>query len=101
MVWSEVVNIKDDNFHPRNNDPWWNEASYISFRVPERDLIREYLNFVSDVLGELDSHDEIGYIHRMLENGTGADRQLKVYNETGGDLKAVVDYMAAETRAGL
>jgi carboxylate-amine ligase len=69
--------------------------------VPERDLIREYLNFVSDVLGELDSHDEIGYIHRMLENGTGADRQLKVYNETGGDLKAVVDYMAAETRAGL
>ena len=69
--------------------------------VPERDLIREYLNFVSDVLGELDSHDEIGYIHRMLENGTGADRQLKVYNETGGDLKAVVDYMAAEPRAGL
>jgi len=81
------------------------DGSLIDFgrekEVPERDLIREYLNFVSDVLGELDSHDEIGYIHRMLENGTGADRQLKVYNETGGDLRAVVDYMAAETRAGL
>jgi carboxylate-amine ligase len=36
----------------------------------------------------------------MLAQGTGADRQLKVYRETG-DLKAVVDYMAAETRAGL
>jgi glutamate---cysteine ligase / carboxylate-amine ligase len=33
--------------------------------------------------------------------GTGADRQLKVFEETNGDLKAVVDYMAAETRAGL
>jgi carboxylate-amine ligase len=81
------------------------DGSLIDFgrekEVPERDLIREYLNFVGDVLGELDSHDEIGYIHRMLENGTGADRQLRVWNENGGDLKAVVDFMAAETRAGL
>jgi carboxylate-amine ligase len=37
----------------------------------------------------------------MLENGTGADRQLRVWKENGGDLKAVVDFMAAETRAGL
>lgn len=39
MVWSEVINPADDSFHPRNADPWWNEASYISFRVPERDLM--------------------------------------------------------------
>jgi len=32
--------------------------------------------------------------------GTGADRQLKVYQETG-DLKKVVDYMVAETRVGV
>jgi carboxylate-amine ligase len=36
-----------------------------------------------------------------METGTGADRQLKVFEETNGDLKAVVDYMAAETKAGL
>ena len=36
----------------------------------------------------------------MLENGTGADRQLRVFNETG-DLKKVVDYMVEETEAGL
>jgi carboxylate-amine ligase len=36
----------------------------------------------------------------MLEQGTGADRQLKVFRETES-LKSVVDYMAAETRAGL
>jgi glutamate---cysteine ligase / carboxylate-amine ligase len=68
--------------------------------VPVRDLIYEYLVFVDDVLDELGSRSEINYIHTMLAQGTGADRQLKVYRETG-NLKSVVDYMAAETRAGL
>ena len=53
-----------------------------------------------DVLDELGSRDEISYIHTMLQQGSGADRQLRVFRETN-DLKAVVDYMAAETRAGL
>jgi carboxylate-amine ligase len=68
--------------------------------VPARDLIIEYLAFVDDVLDELGSRDEIGYIRTMLERGSGADRQLAVFRETG-DLKEVVDYMAGETRAGL
>jgi carboxylate-amine ligase len=68
--------------------------------VPVRDLIVEYLAFVDDVLDELGCRDEIGYIHTMLERGSGADRQLKVYRETGS-LQAVVDYMVAETRADL
>ena len=34
------------------------------------------------------------------EHGTGADRQLRVFHETG-DLKRVVDYMVEETEAGL
>jgi carboxylate-amine ligase len=36
----------------------------------------------------------------MLERGTGADRQLKVFRETG-DLKQVVDYIMEETEVGL
>ncbi len=68
--------------------------------VPERDLIREYLDWVDEVVDELDSRREINYIYQMLENGTGADRQLRVYEETK-DLHDVVDYMAEETRAGL
>ena len=36
----------------------------------------------------------------MLEHGTGADRQLAVFDETG-DLKKVVEYMVEETQAGL
>jgi carboxylate-amine ligase len=68
--------------------------------VPARKLILEYLAFIDDVLDELGSRDEISYIHTMLQQGSGADRQLRVFRETK-DLKAVVDYMAAETRAGL
>jgi carboxylate-amine ligase len=68
--------------------------------VPVRELILEYLTFVDDVLDELGSRREIEYIHHMMEVGSGADRQLKVFEETG-DLKAVVDFMAMETRAGL
>jgi carboxylate-amine ligase len=68
--------------------------------LDERDLIREYLEFVDDVVDELGSRDEINYIHQMLEQGTGADRQLRVFAETN-DLKKVVDFMVAETQAGL
>ena len=68
--------------------------------VPARDLIVEYLAFIDDVVDELGCRKEIEYIHTMLERGSGADRQLAVFRETGS-LRAVVDYMAAETKAGL
>ena len=65
--------------------------------VPVRDLIYEYLHFVEDVVDELGSREELNYIYKILENGTGADRQLKVFRETG-DLKKVVDYIISETQ---
>lgn len=68
--------------------------------VPVRDLIYEYLHFIDDVVDELGSRSEINHIHRILENGTGADRQLRIYKETG-DLTKVVDYIVYETEAGL
>jgi len=58
--------------------------------VPARDLIRELLEFVDDVLDDLGSRKEIEHIHTILERGTSADDQLRVYRETN-DLKAVVD----------
>lgn len=68
--------------------------------VPLRDLIYEYLHLIDDVVDELGSRTEINYIHKILEHGTGADRQLRVFRETG-DLKKVVDYIISETEAGL
>jgi carboxylate-amine ligase len=58
--------------------------------VPVVDLVRELLDFVDDVVDELGSRKEIEHIHTILERGTSADEQLRVYHETN-DLKAVVD----------
>jgi glutamate---cysteine ligase / carboxylate-amine ligase len=68
--------------------------------VPERELIEEYLEFVDDVLDELDSRKEVEYVRQIMKMGTGADRQLKVFRKTG-DMKAVVDYIIEETEVGL
>ena len=68
--------------------------------VPVRDLIYELLHLVDDVVDELGSRSHINYIHRILEMGTGADRQLRIFQETG-DLTKVVDYIVYETEAGL
>jgi carboxylate-amine ligase len=68
--------------------------------VPMRDLMYEYLHFIDDVVDDLGSRHEINYVYRMLQEGTGADRQLRVFRETG-DLKKVVDYIVAETESGV
>lgn len=64
--------------------------------VPVRDLIHELLEFVDPVLDELGSRKEVEHIHTILERGTSADAQLKVFEETG-DLKAVVDLLLKNT----
>ncbi len=69
--------------------------------VPLRELVEEYLQMIDPVVDELGSRWAIEGIRKIMETGTGADRQLKVFEETKGDLKAVVDYMAEETAAGL
>jgi glutamate---cysteine ligase / carboxylate-amine ligase len=58
--------------------------------VPVKDLIMELLDFVDDVLDPLGSRKEVEHIHTILQRGTSADEQLRVYKETN-DLKAVVD----------
>ena len=68
--------------------------------VPECELIEEYLQFVDDVLDELQCRTEVEHVRHMIREGSGADRQLRVFRETGS-LQAVVDYMAEQTRAGL
>jgi len=68
--------------------------------VPVKQLIGEIRDFVSDVVEELGSQNEIAYIDRILEEGSGADRQLRVFQETN-DLKQVVDYMINQTEQGL
>jgi len=64
--------------------------------VPMRELALELLQFVDDVVDELGSRQALQYVHRIIEEGTSADRQLAVFRQTG-DLKAVVKWLVDET----
>ena len=68
--------------------------------LPLRQLALELLAFLDDVVVELDLRRDVDYVHTILDGGTSADRQLRVYHETG-DLRAVVDHLVAETKQGL
>jgi glutamate---cysteine ligase / carboxylate-amine ligase len=60
--------------------------------VNTRVLIYELLDFVDDVVDQLGSRHAINYVHRILEQGTGADRQLEVFNRNQNMIE-VVDYI--------
>jgi len=60
--------------------------------VNTRALLYELLDFVDDVVDQLGCRYAINYITKIIENGTGADRQIKVYQETK-DMIKVVDYI--------
>src|SRR6476469_3749644 len=65
--------------------------------VPVKDLIRELLEFVDDVVDPLGSRKEIEHIHTILDRGTSADEQLRVFEESGHDYTAVVDMLMRNT----
>ncbi len=75
--------------------------------VPFETLAEELLELVDDVVDDLNSREEVGYLRKILEMGSSADRQLLVYHEHGGDenrqeaLKAVVDNLVEETKRGV
>jgi glutamate---cysteine ligase / carboxylate-amine ligase len=83
---------------------WGVDGKLIDFgkraEVPMRDLAEELLGFVDDVVDELGSRREVEYVRTILQDGTSADRQLRVFKETG-DLRAVVEHVVKETRAGI
>src|ERR1700744_3415217 len=68
--------------------------------VNTRVLIHELLDFVDDVLDPLDCLKQPHYAAHILETGTGADRQLKVYEDTG-NLVDVMDYIQSQFLAGI
>jgi glutamate---cysteine ligase / carboxylate-amine ligase len=84
---------------------WGIESKMIDFgkeiEVPFPDLMAEMLAFVDDVVDELGSRKEVEGLNWILKNGSGADRQLRVYEDSSGDFKKVVDYICDETSHGL
>ena len=84
------------------NENKWRAARYgiddklIDFgkeqEIETRLLIHEIVDFVDDVVDELGSRKEVEAVADMMKNGTGADRQLEVFEtiETG-EREPVVD----------
>lgn len=68
--------------------------------VRTRVLIMELLDFIDDVVDDLGSRHYVNMVQTILEKGTGADRQLAVYQETGS-LEKVVDYIMEQTLLGV
>src|SRR5438552_3222677 len=79
---------------------WGLDGKMIDFgkqkEVPVKDLIRELLDFVDDVLDDLGSRKEVEHLHTILARGTSAAEQLTVYRDTT-DLNAVVDRLVERT----
>ena len=92
------------------NENKWRAARYgvhgklIDFgkeaEVPFSQLLEELIEFVDDVVDELNCREEVNYLREIVKRGTGADRQLAVYEQTK-DLRQVVDYIVEETNHGL
>ena len=64
--------------------------------VETRSLLTELLEFVSTEVDELGSNCEMAHIERIMREGTGADRQLAVWEKTNS-MHAVVDQIVHET----
>lgn len=68
--------------------------------VPMVALIPELLELVDDVVDDLGSRPAVNYVNTIMKEGTSAERQMRVYEQTN-DLKAVVRHIVAETRGGV
>lgn len=83
---------------------WGTSGTLIDFgkrtEVPFGALLDELLEFIDDVVDELGSREAVNYAKEIVRSGTGADRQLRVYEETK-DLRSVVDYIMSETEHGI
>jgi carboxylate-amine ligase len=68
--------------------------------VNTRALIYELLDFIDPVLDHLGSRHRVLNVNSILEKGTGADRQLAVFEETK-NLSSVVSYIEGQYLHGL
>jgi carboxylate-amine ligase len=68
--------------------------------VNTRALIGELLDFLDPVLDQLGSRHRIESVQDILNHGTGADRQLRTYEEKK-ELKSVAEYIQQQFLHGL
>ena len=78
------------------------DAEIIDFaqdiRLSMCDAIGELLDFVDEVVDNLGSKQEMNYLRNLLEDprGTGADRQIALFQETGS-IDALIQFLMQQT----
>lgn len=93
--------IKENKFRAARYGVQGNMIDFgLQKEVPTKELILELLEFIDDVVDELGSRDEINYVHTILREGTGAAKQLAVFEKTQ-DLTKVVDFITSEFTKGI
>ncbi len=105
-LWAPMLSchfIEENKWHAMRSGL---DAEVIDFaqgrRLSMRDAISELLDFVDEVVDDLGSRQEMNYLRKLLEDprGTGADRQLAVYQETGS-MDAVIQFLMQQTMQGI
>jgi carboxylate-amine ligase len=110
-ICAKLYKLRADNLnfmiYPRAlvNENKWRASRYgidgkmIDFgkeiEVNTRSLIMELLDFIDDVVDELGCRDALKNITKIIEKGTGADRQLEVYKKTK-NLNSVAAYIESK-----
>jgi carboxylate-amine ligase len=67
--------------------------------MDERELLHEMFEFVITELDELGNQAELAHLEKIMRDGTGADRQLALWERTHA-IKAVVDHIVGKRMRG-
>ena len=101
-LWAPMLSchfIEENKWHAMRSGL---DAEVIDFtqgrRLTMRDSISELLDFVDEVVDDLGSNPEMNYLRGLLEDprGTGADRQIALYQKTGS-IDAVIQFLMQQT----
>jgi glutamate---cysteine ligase / carboxylate-amine ligase len=107
--YGEQLSLIEGSYIEENK--WWAllhglDANIYDFeqkkRVPMREAVRNLLDFVYDQAEKFGSQSEMQHLYNLLDSaeGTGADRQIAIYQATG-DTAAVIQYLREQTLAGV
>jgi carboxylate-amine ligase len=80
------------------------DAEVIGDRAGTQHAVRAHIAEVAEMLApvaaDLGCSRELGGLHTILTEGSSSERQLRVADESGGDLRRVVQHLIGEFREG-
>jgi carboxylate-amine ligase len=81
------------------------DAKLIDFGLQEerpfRDLVEELIEFVKESTDIFGTGHHMDVIRQVAQHGTSAHRQVEIFDRTGGDMRAVCDWLMSETMKGI